>query len=118
MCVKSAKKFPGSEVRVIFVIAQPVELVFNCTVQLYELWARIRRKLGGSSRGRILSLQFRYLALVDPFKYELFDVKAGPSSTTVMANVGTEVEAESPMTLLCGQITGLLQSSYYDVPKT
>ncbi|KAH1130362.1 hypothetical protein J1N35_001740 [Gossypium stocksii] len=41
---------------------------------------------------------------------------AGPSSTTAAANVGTEAEAKSLTTRFCGGFTGLLQSSYYDVP--
>lgn len=40
---------------------------------------------------------------------------AGPSSTIIATNVGTEAEAESPTTRLCDGFTGLLQSSYYDV---
>ncbi|KAH1072509.1 hypothetical protein J1N35_024837, partial [Gossypium stocksii] len=32
-------------------------------------------KLGGSSWERILSLKCRYLALLNPFNYELFDAK-------------------------------------------
>ncbi|KAH1121307.1 hypothetical protein J1N35_004467, partial [Gossypium stocksii] len=107
------------------------------------------RKAKGLSRGSILSLQYRYPATVDLFKYELFDVKieleleavisshclnrnvviklyvefaevdgAGLSSATVAANVGIEAEAKIPTTSFCSGFTSLLQSSYYDVPKT
>ncbi|KAH1097372.1 hypothetical protein J1N35_014293 [Gossypium stocksii] len=55
--------------------AQSVELVFNRAIQLHELWTRIRKKVGDSSWERILRLQCIYLASVNPYKYELFDVK-------------------------------------------
>ncbi|KAH1056773.1 hypothetical protein J1N35_034838 [Gossypium stocksii] len=54
--------------------AQSMELTFNPTIQLLELRTRIRRKVGGSTRGRILRLQCRYLAFVNLYSYDLFDV--------------------------------------------
>ncbi|KAK5812188.1 hypothetical protein PVK06_027604 [Gossypium arboreum] len=39
-----------------------------------ELQTKIRRKVGGSSQGRITRLHCRFLASVGPYKYELFDV--------------------------------------------
>ncbi|KAH1114248.1 hypothetical protein J1N35_007626 [Gossypium stocksii] len=41
---------------------------------MHELRTRIRRKVGWLSRGRITRLQCKYLAFVDPYKYEIFDV--------------------------------------------
>ncbi|KAH1107349.1 hypothetical protein J1N35_011117 [Gossypium stocksii] len=43
---------------------------------------------------------------------------SGPSSTSISVNTGTETEAESPTTGLCCGFSGLLQSGYYNVPKT
>lgn len=60
---------------VAFVEAQSMELAINYTIQLCELRIRIRRKVGGLTRGISLSLQCRYLASVDPFKYMIFDMK-------------------------------------------
>ncbi|KAK5845452.1 hypothetical protein PVK06_001639 [Gossypium arboreum] len=44
--------------------------------------------------------------------------RSNPSSITITTNIGTEVEIEIPTTWFCGGFTGLLQSSYYDVPET
>ncbi|KAH1129631.1 hypothetical protein J1N35_001009 [Gossypium stocksii] len=62
------------KVRVVFVGAKSVELTFNCTIQLCKIQTRIRRKVGGSTRGRISRLQCRYLASVDHYRYDLFDL--------------------------------------------
>ncbi|KAH1038043.1 hypothetical protein J1N35_039786 [Gossypium stocksii] len=61
-------------IRVLFTRAQSTKLAFNCSIQLRELQTKIRRKVGGLSWRRILSLKCRYLASLDLFKYELFHV--------------------------------------------
>ncbi|KAH1056187.1 hypothetical protein J1N35_034252 [Gossypium stocksii] len=95
---------------------------------------QIRRKVRGSIQGRISKLQYRYLASVNPYKYDLFNVTCEvhldtvissyylsgnvvmelyiefAKATTVMANIGTEAEVESTTTRLCGGFTGLLQT--------
>ncbi|KAH1073510.1 hypothetical protein J1N35_025838 [Gossypium stocksii] len=109
----------------------------------------LREKSGGPCWGRITMFQCIFLASIDPYKYELFDVidkthleivissyissrnvvielyvkftkanGSGPSSTSVVANTSTEVHAESPTTQLCGGFSSLLQSNYYNVPRT
>ncbi|KAH1107298.1 hypothetical protein J1N35_011066 [Gossypium stocksii] len=44
--------------------------------------------------------------------------RSGPPLTSVVRNAGTEVQAESPTTQLCGGFSGFLQSDYYDIPRT
>ncbi|KAH1082540.1 hypothetical protein J1N35_022301 [Gossypium stocksii] len=121
-----------------------MELAFNPTIKLCELRTRIRRKVRGSTQGRILKLKCRFFA----YKYELFDVigkvhletiisshyssrnvvmklhvefteanRSDPFSTTIVANMRTEAKEESSTTQLCGGFTSILQSNYYDVPK-
>ncbi|KAK5819624.1 hypothetical protein PVK06_024641 [Gossypium arboreum] len=51
-----------------------MELMFNHTIQLCEIQTRIRKKVGGSTQGRISRLQCRYLAFVDHYRYDLFEV--------------------------------------------
>ncbi|KAH1113722.1 hypothetical protein J1N35_007100 [Gossypium stocksii] len=124
-----------------------MEFGLNRVIQLHELRTRIRRKVCGSTRERVSRLQCRYLTSVNPYRYELFNVKSkldvvisshcssrnivmelyvkfpeddgsGPSSATVAANVGTSTKVESPTTRLCNGFTGLLQISYHDVLET
>ncbi|KAH1073598.1 hypothetical protein J1N35_025926 [Gossypium stocksii] len=89
-----------------------------------------------------------FLASIDPYMYELFDVISGmhlkrvislhissrnvielsieftdadgfgPSSTTAVANTGTEAEGESPTIQFCNRFYGLHQNGYSDVLET
>ncbi|KAK5836020.1 hypothetical protein PVK06_011757 [Gossypium arboreum] len=62
------------EFEVVSVGAKFMELVFNSTIQMHELRTKIKKKVGGSSQGRITRLQYIFIAFIDPYKYELFDV--------------------------------------------
>ncbi|KAK5836511.1 hypothetical protein PVK06_012303 [Gossypium arboreum] len=76
--VKSVIYYDGqiynTEFDVVFVGVKSVKLTFNSTIQMYEIMTRIKKSVEGSSRGRITRLQCRFLAFVDPYKHELFDV--------------------------------------------
>ncbi|KAH1091476.1 hypothetical protein J1N35_018733 [Gossypium stocksii] len=53
---------------------------------MHELRTRIRRKVRGSSRGRISRLQYKFLTFIDPYKYELFDVISETHLETVTSS--------------------------------
>ncbi|KAH1097430.1 hypothetical protein J1N35_014351 [Gossypium stocksii] len=75
----------NTEVRVVFVGANFVEFTFNSTIQMRELRIKIRKKAEESTRGRIIRSQCIFLAFVDPYKYELFDVVSQTHLETVIS---------------------------------
>ncbi|KAH1064220.1 hypothetical protein J1N35_029207 [Gossypium stocksii] len=74
------------EFLVVFIGAKSMELMFNSTIQMRELRTRIRRKVKRSSWGRIMRLQCRFLASIDPYKYDLFNVISKTHLETIISS--------------------------------
>ncbi|KAH1083313.1 hypothetical protein J1N35_023074 [Gossypium stocksii] len=65
-----------TENSVIFLSYNTVRLVFNQNIDLTELHKRIRRKIFETTSMKVLSIKYRFCALVDPVTYDSFEIKS------------------------------------------
>ncbi|KAH1091467.1 hypothetical protein J1N35_018724 [Gossypium stocksii] len=129
--VKSIIYYDGqiynTQFRVVLIGAKSMEFEFN-SIQMREVQTKIRRKVEGSTWGGITSETHLETVISSYIERENVVIElyvkfvdadgSGPSSTTVTANTGIEVEVESSTTILCSGFSSILQSGYYNVPET
>ncbi|KAH1096828.1 hypothetical protein J1N35_013749 [Gossypium stocksii] len=85
------------ENRVVFLLEKTTRLTFNQNIQLPELQTNIRRKIIKSNEMRVLSLKYRFYALVDPFRYDTFDIKSAKGLKIIVSQAKKLTNVDSNM---------------------
>ncbi|KAH1031053.1 hypothetical protein J1N35_043227 [Gossypium stocksii] len=78
---------------IVFLSKSTTRLLFSQNIDLTELRKRIKRKIFRTTPMRVSSIKYRFYALVDPMRYDSFDIK-GTRSLKVM--VQTHLASGSP----------------------